>query len=199
MVADLFRPLLNSPWRATALRSFTSRLATPETIYAASINQLKRLLLNYCIRCQLGLFSIFYHTAILYVVNALIHEAKTAAAHDSGTTISAEWRFYLDLCIAGCRAHSGSYRALGSVARGILTMAVRHGIIPLRKAVHVADELQELRRRQNDAVEELGDLAHGGWIIDQDLSMTDPGAAVGVNLAEQFGELMISDEMMTAD
>jgi hypothetical protein len=196
MVSKLFRPFLASPWRATALRSFNSQYATPEAIYAASINQLKRMLLIYCLHCKLGLFSLFYHTAMLFTVNALVLEIS--AAHGGNATIGAECRFYMDLCIAGSQANAGSYRGFGSVASGLLVMALRHGIINTRKAARVARELKELKRR-HDVVLELGKRAPGGWIMDQDLGMIDPKAAAVDNLAKLLQKLMVSDEVPAAE
>lgn len=196
MISDLFRPFLASPWRATPLRSFDSPYTTPEAIHAASTNQLKRMLLLFCFRCKLGLFSLFYHTAVLYVVNALVLEIRRAPS--ASVTTGAECRFYMDLCIAGGQANAGSYRAFGSVASGLLAMALQNGIINIRKAARVARELRELRRH-HDAVEELGKRAPGGWVVDQALAMTDPEAAAVDNLADRLQKLMVSDGVSMAD
>jgi hypothetical protein len=196
IIVDIFRPFLSTSWRATPLRSFASSRATPESIYAASVNQLKRLTLIYRIHCKLGLFSVFSHTPMLYVVNAMVYEANVAIRNGSGR-MGAEWQFYLDLCLTGYQSLFGSFRAHGTAAKGILVMGLQHGIINARRAGRVVGDLKDLERRY-DVLKELGDgRAHAGWIVDQELGMKDPEAAAGGSLAEQFQNLMISDDGST--
>lgn len=162
------------------------------------MNQLKRLLLLYRLQHKLGLFSVFIHTAILYVANAMIREASTAIRNGS-MGMSDEWYFYLDLCIAGNHSLFGSFRAFGTLTEGIMAMALRHGAITPRQARRVAGDLQRLGRRYDASKEVLGErsAAQVGWVVDHNLSMIDPEAAIGGSLADEFHKLMLLGDTET--
>jgi hypothetical protein len=198
-VIKVFQPFLASPSRTTHLRSFANPRATPEAICAASINQLKRLLLVYRLQSKLGLFSVLIHTAILYVANAMVHEASSAI-HKGVIGLSGEWQFYLDLCIAGNHSLFGSFRAFGTLTKGIMAMALRHGVITPRKAKRVARDLRELGAKY-DVVKDLGNgrAETVAWIVDHDLGTIDPERAAGGALADEFQKLMLHDDTETQE
>jgi hypothetical protein len=201
MIVDIFRPFLATPWRATPIHTFATPHATPEGIYAASVNQLKRLMLMHRLHhSKIGLYSPFDHIPILYVMNALVHEASTAA-RQGGTvgsvTMPAEWQFYLDLCLRGYQSMFESFPTFDSAAKGMLALALRHGVITARRAERVAAQLKEIGKKY-DIATHLGD-ARTGWIVDQDLGMTDPEAAAGGSLADELQNMMIHDNTDNTD
>ncbi|KUI52891.1 Nitrogen assimilation transcription factor nit-4 [Cytospora mali] len=72
-ILDLFRPFLHGqPNQALKLSPFTAESKTPAAIYAASVNQLKHLILIFRTRYSCATTSILWHNALLYVANACL-------------------------------------------------------------------------------------------------------------------------------
>ncbi|GJD05294.1 C6 transcription factor [Colletotrichum higginsianum] len=183
VVTDLFRPFLDSPFRSERLPSFSTDFATPEAVYTASVTQLKRLLLLYRLRHKSASLSMLWKTAVVYVANATIREAGTAtatAAYDNNDNepTANERRFYLDLCLSALEDLYVSFPVFGSVAQGMVGMAIRHEAIPAEKAAGVLRRLDEIARRRA-AGQGMTDKAEARWIVDFDLAMTNPEAAQG--------------------
>jgi hypothetical protein len=199
MIVDIFRPFISSPRRATPIHVSATPHASPEGIYAASVNQLKRLLLVHRLNCsKMGVASPFSHIPILYVMNALVHEASSIAVRQGGSAaMPTEWQFYLDLCLTSYQSMFESFRTFGSAAKGMMAMALRHGVITTRRAERGAAEMQEIGRKY-DIAKDLGD-ERVAWIVDQDLGMTDSEAAGGTSLADGLQKLIIHDDTETTD
>jgi hypothetical protein len=192
IVTDLFRPFLRSPSHTILLNSFRSAQAVPEAIHAASVNQLKQLLLTFRLNCKTASFSIFWQTGLIYVANAMICEA---------TTNSPEWRFYLALCLAGTEDLHGSFRISRAVAQGLLSMALQHRAISFGEARRVVAELQELGRHHTAVLQ--GSLTaneqeiEATWIVDLELAMVDRESAQCGKNAAKCEELLLLDEFTT--
>ncbi|EFQ32816.1 hypothetical protein CGRA01v4_07741 [Colletotrichum graminicola] len=194
IITDLFRPFLDSSLGSERLSSFSTELATPEAVYTASVEQLKRLLLLYRLRYRHASFSVLWQTAIIYVANAMIREAGVAAQDpDAAPPSEQEWGFYLDLCLVGLEDLYVSFRVFGPIAQGIMSMALRNAAIPAEKAARVLRQLGKIEKQHN-ASQGMADKAETRCIVDLDLALTDPEAAQGQNLVEQLAELML-DEM----
>ncbi|KAK6210002.1 c6 transcription factor [Colletotrichum tabaci] len=103
-----------------------------------------------------------------------------------------ERRFYLDLCLSALEDLYVSFPVFGSVAQGMVGMAMRHEAIPAEKAAGVLRRLAEIARRRA-AGQGMTDKAEARWIVDFDLAMTNPEAAQGRYLAEQLEGLMLSE------
>lgn len=72
-ILDLFRPfLLAQPHQALRLGRFAAENSTPAAIYAASVNQLKHIILVFRTRFSCAATSILWHNALLYVANACL-------------------------------------------------------------------------------------------------------------------------------
>jgi hypothetical protein len=113
--------------------------------------------------------------------------------------MAAEWQFYLDLCLTGYQSLLGSFRAFGSAAKGILAMALRHGVITASRAKRGARDLEELGRKY-DNLKGLGDgKSHASWILDQDLAMVDSEAAAARSFAAKFQDLILEDNVNTPE
>jgi len=194
IITDLFRPFLDSSLGTERLSSFPTELATPEAVYTASVEQLKRLLLLYRLRYRHAGLSVLWQTAIIYVANAMIREAGVAAQDpDASPPSEQEWGFYLDLCLVGLQDLCVSFRAFGFITQGIMSMALRNAAIPTEKAARVLRQLGEIEKQHN-ANQGMTVKAETRCIVDFDLALTDPKAAQGQNLVEQLAELML-DEM----
>ncbi|OHE91707.1 hypothetical protein CORC01_12998 [Colletotrichum orchidophilum] len=188
VVTDLFRPCLAADFKSQRLYSFSTKHATPEAVYASSVTQLKRLLLLYRLRYKNANYSVLWQTAVVYVANAMIQEGGVSLPRADGQT-SNEWRFYLDLCLAGLEDLYASFPVFGSVAQGMVGMALRHSAIPTEKAARVLAQLDEIDRR-HAAIKGMTDKTEAQWIIDLDLATTDFERARARNLVEELRKLM---------
>ncbi|KAM0549153.1 hypothetical protein ACHAPJ_009608 [Fusarium lateritium] len=175
IITDVFRPFLTSNNQPLCMATFSTPGATPEAAYGASVNQLKRLLLIYRLNFETAMLSVLWQTGLIYVANAMMREVKTN---------SNEWRYYLHLCMAGLE---DLY-----VSRSVYS-ALEHGALKATESRRIKDELEELGQH-HDAVRRIGDGSEvATWIIDLDLAMTDPEAAMGGKLAKKFQELIVED------
>ncbi|KAK2033539.1 hypothetical protein LX32DRAFT_553579, partial [Colletotrichum zoysiae] len=193
VVTDLFRPFLDSALATERLSSFSTELATPEAVYAASVEQLKRLLLLYRLRYRHASLSVLWQTAVIYVANAMIREAGVAAQDPEVPPGEQERAFYLDLCLAGLEDLYVSFPVFGSITQGIMGMALRNAAMRTERAAQLLRQLGEIEK-QHRANQGMTDKAEARCIVDFDLALTDPEAAQGRNLVEQLEELML-DEM----
>ncbi|RBR07086.1 uncharacterized protein FIESC28_10832 [Fusarium coffeatum] len=174
IITDLFRPLLQGEFSSAPLRTFEADNATPQTVYHASIGQMKRLLLSH--RSDMGpeVLSIFWQSCVIYVANAVIH----------GGEDQQERQFYVKLGLTGLQELYLSYRVSGKVVKAIAAMAIRNGVLDKDQAVDVRRRLEETAGRF-----EMDSQAVGKWVIDLDLAVTDfAGAQVG-KLAEDFDSI----------
>lgn len=72
-ILDLFRPFLcRQPNQPLQLGRFTAENRTPAAIYAASVNQLKHIILVFRTRFSCATTSLLWHNALLYVANACL-------------------------------------------------------------------------------------------------------------------------------
>ncbi|GKT88963.1 C6 transcription factor [Colletotrichum tofieldiae] len=105
----------------------------------------------------------------------MIREAGTAVRAPDMPP-SDDWRFYLDLCLAGLEDLDGA-AASGD---------------PDGESGAGAEAAGEIEK-QHAASQGMTDKVEARWIIDFDLAMTDPEAAQGRNLVEQLEGLMLNE------
>ncbi|OHW96185.1 C6 zinc finger domain-containing protein [Colletotrichum incanum] len=182
IVLDLFRPLIRQNDVSTLrLRSFTSKQATPEAVYKASTNQLKRIVLFYRQAFPESSSCLFWHSALLYLANAILREAKTSGQ-------SPEWRFYFRLCIASYQTLYCSFRLAKGITISLLSMGLERGFVGVRYAKAVRRDL-ELRGKHHD----VSDRVPHSLVVDLDLAVTDPSAAQAERLVQRFQELKLHE------
>jgi len=179
IVADLFRQLPPQVQSTKLQRTFDTPRSRPRAIYAASINQLKRLLLIFRTSFEQASLSLLSQTVLVYVCNAVIREAQNSD--------QVEWRFYLRLCLAAEEDLYGSYRESWFVTRAILSMALERNAVTVSEAKGVLQELLELGRHHN----KRGDESNTRSIIDLDLAYTNSAAARVETYAGKFDELVL--------
>ncbi|KAK1622906.1 hypothetical protein BDP81DRAFT_333214 [Colletotrichum phormii] len=188
VVTDLFRPFLATEYKSQRLYSFSTHYATPEAVYASSVTQLKRLLLLYRLRYKSANYSVLWQTAVVYVANAMISEGGMTLRADGQP--GNEWKFYLDVCLAGLEDLYASFPVFGSIAQGMVGMALRHSAIRTNKATSVLTQLDEIERR-HASIKGMTDKTEARWIIDLDLATTDFEGAQARNLVEELQKLMV--------
>ncbi|KAK7421280.1 hypothetical protein QQZ08_009996 [Neonectria magnoliae] len=171
-ILDIFRPFLCRPGQPTLqLKTFSSPKSSPDHIYAASVNQLKRLVIVYRMSYESSGFTIVWHTALLYVANAVLQSP------DDG-----EWLFYFLLCLYGYQGLRRCYPVVEAIAGALLSMAMRNGHMSSRVARRIMTELKgkSLRRVPREI--------RAPFMADLDLAMSDPSAATAEKLAGMFEE-----------
>jgi hypothetical protein len=199
VILDLFRPYLQRPGlEPVQLRNFSSAQSTTDSVYAASVNQIKHLSLTYRKNYPAASYSIMWHNAALYLANAMLREARQqpSTLHTGGsrrssssaaTANSSECQFYIQLCLAGYTDLHVSYPVAVLIARGLLSMGMRDGTMTVSQVSSVARRLDRNGRNHGIAMSDT----RASFIVDLDLAVNDLVAAqVGV-LADQFDELMM--------
>jgi hypothetical protein len=174
IIADVFRPLLHSELSSALLRTLKADNATPQTVYYASIRQLKRLLLSHRLEMGPEVLSIFWQSCIIYVANAVIH----------GEDDQEEKQFFIQLCLAGLQELFLSYRISGTIVKGVAAMAIGKGILEQTRASQIRVGLEEIGQRHDLGNE--GSEVMASWVLDLDLAVTDLVHAQGGILARRF-------------
>lgn len=183
LIIDLFRPFVQGPHKNAELKSFSSPSSTPRAVYTSSVNQLKRLVLVYRVRFPSASYTFLWHTALLYVANAML------GAHHVGRDPDA--RAWLRLCLSGYKKLFGSFRVVENIVLGLLSMALRDGIISLPEA---RDVLTQLRSRATAARKRpANSSAKATFMVDLNLSMVDPLAAKVDRVAKIFDQLSLPE------
>ncbi|EQB50464.1 hypothetical protein CGLO_10082 [Colletotrichum gloeosporioides Cg-14] len=193
IVTDLFRPFLTPPTCNLRLNLFSSQHATPKAVYAASVNQLKRLCLLFRLRYKKARFSGLWQTAVIYVANAMMQEA--AQSKPQHQRPGREWRFYLDLCLAGLTDLCVSFSTSGAISRAVVVMALQNGTLKPAEANRVLIELKRLEMAHEEARLKLNGNTEATWVVDLNLALTDIEAARGQSLVQRFEKMMLSSEV----
>ncbi|KAI1467078.1 uncharacterized protein F4812DRAFT_48310 [Daldinia caldariorum] len=96
-VMEVFWPFLQeSADKVVKMDHLTATTATTKDIHKSSVNQLKRLVLIYCINFNNACSSTLWHIALLYLANAMLCETmRSGHLHDP------ECWFYFMLCTTG--------------------------------------------------------------------------------------------------
>ena len=175
-VLDLFRPFVLSDNQRAFKRS-TPFSRSPEAIFAASIEQLKRLVLLY-------FKSYLSYAPRIWANVAFIHLANTVLKDRSNP----EWRFFFLLCIRGYQKLVPFLAVAEKIAKGFLGMAVEEG------AMSGAESYSIGRMMRSETLQYVRGL-QDGFVIDLDLALVDQGAARVDTLRQKFEETSIYEEL----
>lgn len=174
----MFREVSHRSDEPFGMNSFETRRIFPRAIYAASVNQLKRLLLAFRLSFPTASCSILSQTVLIYVGNAVLLAAEE--------TEQSESQFYLRICLAGLEDLYGSYRQAWGVMKGLLSLSLKRDAINPDEAGRIMREMMVLGRHHNNP-EEMTSSA----MMDLELACIDPSAAQVNCLAGQFDDLML--------
>lgn len=179
-VLDLFRPFLG---RSTAhgLVSFSSPDSHPSQVFAASLKQLKRLVLVLHLHRPPAERSSFLLSNLIHLLGGLLHNV------DDG-----EWKFYFALCLALGSQLGVSFGAVAPVIQGSLVMAVRRGALTNTEAL----ELSKTYVPAAPAPEKAESVR---FVLDFDLAMTARQDAVADALARAFDDLQLFGEWINEE
>ncbi|KAH7175468.1 N-terminal fungal transcription regulatory domain-containing protein [Dactylonectria macrodidyma] len=177
-IIDIFTPFLCRPGQPKQkLRTFSSPMCSPDDVYTASLDQLKRLIIVYRLNHESSALTIVWHTAMLYVANAALR------GQDDD-----HWLFYFLLCIYGYQTLGRSYPVGLAIVRALLSMAMRNGYMSSESARDIWAEINGQCPRH--APQQI----HATLVADLDLAMSDPNAASVERLADAFEENALVDQ-----
>ncbi|KAL7915456.1 N-terminal fungal transcription regulatory domain-containing protein [Trichoderma velutinum] len=167
-VLCLFKPCIQQ-LGPNRLRSLPKSISSPELVYAASISQLKQLVVNYRLHFASSTYTILWHTALIYLANEILNTPKDD-----------DWFFYFLLCVYGYERLRRSWRVTASISRALLSMALRKGDITSSTARRILKDLQSDRFRKR-----FGEI-RATFMADLDLAASDPGSATVEKQADDF-------------
>lgn len=188
LVLDIFRPFLDKTTNPP-LVSFEAchHKGDADVVYRASVDQLKRLVLFYLVKFDSTTHSALWRPALIYALNALIRDARLSPKR----TRSREWMFYFRVCMFGLSKQLPCYHITDKVVRGIFSMAVRDQVVSRTEATKMLNEMRREAGTKDQA--EVDDMitndGKGSFIIDLDLALLDPPAAIVDVLVDQFDNL----------
>jgi hypothetical protein len=177
-IISLFRPLVVHQQHGMALGLSTADANPAETISRASVTQLKRLMVSYQSRAPTELSTVHWHTASLYVANAMIRGHGEYKGR----------RSYFSRCLEGYKMLYPRYAVTVPIFKSLLSMAVTHGVISSQEAYDALGQLLARKGGQQSAVAEPTKCC---FMIDLDLALTDMGAAHIDSLAQRFDDMVM--------
>ncbi|KAK7993915.1 Anp1-domain-containing protein, partial [Apiospora arundinis] len=115
-IIDILRPVLkSSSYRNEPMRTSSASESLPELAHNASVNQLKSLLMEYRTNYEEAEYSVLWHTGLLHLANAVLHETENA-----------DWRVYFMFCIYGYETLRRPYPVSEVLMQGLQSMCERH-------------------------------------------------------------------------
>ncbi|CAI6339964.1 unnamed protein product [Periconia digitata] len=155
-VLEVFRPFLPPGKRIRIAEYLETSTASPETIFAASAQQLKSLTAN-CIEQQHGTATIFWAgIGLMQVANAVLRDVA-----------SSDWRHSFLFCIRSFKLLFPAFAVCKGIVRGLLAMAVFESTsMSSSEALSIMEEFQAGETFHDD-------IAHptGGFVVDFDMAV----------------------------
>ncbi|RYP53836.1 hypothetical protein DL768_001287 [Monosporascus sp. mg162] len=156
---------------------------SPDAAFAASVNQLKILIVEYRTNYVASVYSILWHNGLIYLANAMLQD-----------TSDPEWRLYLLLCIYGYESLSRPYRISEVIAQGLLSMTLRDTNMSASEARKI---MSDLKKSGLDYVKkDLEEEVRATFMLDLTLALSDPVRATVENMAKEFDSFAISQDFL---
>ncbi|KAI8945961.1 hypothetical protein F4801DRAFT_566339 [Xylaria longipes] len=185
-ILDMWQPFIRKDGEEIPqLMTFTALDRTPDAAYAASVQQLKQLIVEYRSRHAESTYSILWHNGLIYLVNAMLKRTDP------------NWRLYLLLCIYGYERLRRPYRMSEVVTQGLLTMTMRYTNMSGGEAYKIMEELKG--RGLVDVEEDLEDKIRATFMVDLSLALTDPEAARADKMASDFTVMAAFQDLVDLD
>ncbi|OTA60803.1 hypothetical protein K449DRAFT_406281 [Hypoxylon sp. EC38] len=186
-IMDIFRPFFGKgTGQQSRLTTFSAWDSSPDTAYAASVCQLKHLVVEYRSNFVASTYSILWHTGLLYLANAMLKD-----------TSDPKWHLYLLLCIYGYESLSRPYRIAEVIVQGLLSMTLREHNMTGSEAQKIINELRE--GRMDGVRRDFKKKVRAQFMVDMDLALTDPEEARAENLAAEFDTLALFQDFLDYD
>ncbi|KAI0122595.1 hypothetical protein F4814DRAFT_438582 [Daldinia grandis] len=178
-ILDIFRPFVGkSEGERPRLTTFSAWDSSPDAVCAASVAQLKNLIVEYRSNFVESTCSILWHTGLLYLANATLKD-----------TTDPDQRLYLMLCLYGYESLSRPFRISEVIVQGLLSMTLKGTDMTGSEAQRIVDELKE--GRPDNAKQDLGHRTRATFMVDLDLALKHPEQAMAENLAAEFENLAL--------
>ncbi|KAI0805335.1 hypothetical protein GGR55DRAFT_690676 [Xylaria sp. FL0064] len=185
-ILDMWQPFIyKDNNEVPLLKTFSARDRTPDAAYGASVNQLKRLIVEYRSKHAASTYSLLWHNGLIYLANAMLR------------CTDPEWHMYLLLCIYGYERLNRTYRMSEVVAQGLLSMTMRDTNMAGSEAYKIMDELRE--RGLIHVQEDLEDKIRATFMVDLNLALTNPEAARAESMASDFIDLVTFQDLVDLD
>ncbi|KAK7967895.1 uncharacterized protein PG986_002172 [Apiospora aurea] len=199
----ILRPFLGSA-ATLRLQSFAAADSTPDKIFDASMNQLKRLLYIYISQLQSSLYSPILSCGMMHLNTALMKAATTRRngngngngnrdEDDADADAADEWRFYFRLSLVYLQELYKRYPMWLDVIKAMLAMAVDSGNLTSAEALRIIEAVA----RESGQHHLISAQVFSSCIVDFDLAITDPDRARVHELALKFDQLALFDEFTT--
>ncbi|RYO90667.1 hypothetical protein DL766_002864 [Monosporascus sp. MC13-8B] len=174
IMLDIFRRFMKrSSDDRFRMATFSAWDSSPDAAFAASVNQLKTLIVEYRTNYMASAYSILWHSGLMYLANAMLRD-----------TSDPEWRLYFLLCIYGYESLSRPYRISEVIAQGLLSMTLRDTNMSASEARKIMEDLHEcgLDHVKKNMEEEV----RATFALDLTLALSDPAGATVENMAKEF-------------
>jgi hypothetical protein len=158
-------------------QSFSSEDSSPEAIYAASIKQLKHIVVMFRHSCPGRFHSIYLNAALIRIMNDVINDINEP-----------DWRFYFLLCFCMMQDLYVCFLIFEAQMQGMLAMAMKKNLITGADARVLRDKF--LERGKHHKYSHDG----GSFAIDLDLAMSSMEDAKAYAMAAEFNDMTLFDE-----
>lgn len=189
-ILDIFETFDYDEQRNHRLRSFASADASIKGILRTSTNQLKKLVLDCRLHRPRALLVTHANSAMLHVANAILRDA---ASLESSSFSGTNCRFHFLTALANCADMYICFPVFGSISRGLLSMAMRDGLLSSKDAKELIVALEERGVHHDVSVKRPG----GAFAIDFELATREHEEAQAYAMAQQFDELSLFSEIMS--
>ena len=162
------------------MTTFNTSSYTPNAICERSTTRLKRLIVNYRLNYTSSSFTILWHTALIYVANAVFNSNKDE-----------DWYSYLLLCLYGYQRLSRSWRLAEAISKGLLSMALRNGDISSASARRI------LLHFENRSPDRIAGGIRATFMVDLRRALSEPSSSTVEYLADQLEDNLMLREYTT--
>ncbi|KAI1143862.1 hypothetical protein F5Y05DRAFT_362848 [Hypoxylon sp. FL0543] len=186
-VLDIFRPFIQRPAeKRPRLKTFSAWDSTPDAVFSASVNQLKRLIIDYRTNYETSAYSILWHTGLLYLANAMLENSEDP-----------ETRLYFLLCVYGYERLKRPYRISRVIVQGLLSMMLRDTDMSGEEARKILGDLGD--DRWDQVTKQVEEKIRATFMVDLNLAAKDPERAMVENMAEEFEGMALLQDFLNRD
>ncbi|KAI0554357.1 hypothetical protein F4679DRAFT_597404 [Xylaria curta] len=179
-ILDMWQPFVHDEEnRAPQLSTFTAPDCTPDAAYAASLQQLKQLIVEYRSRHAASTYSMLWYNGLIYLLHAMLR------------CTDPNWRLYLLLCIYGYERLRRPYRIAEVVTQGLLTVTMSDTNTSWEEACKIMEELKG--RGLVDVRDDLENKIRATFMSDLSLELTEAEAVSAENLASDMNMAEFQD------
>lgn len=159
--------------------SFTSMDSHPKHIYAASINQLRGIILNYPTYAAGSSFTSYINPGVLALSLALLEDRSDP-----------QWRSYFLLCVRCWRDLCASYPAFRTIMQAFLWMAMQKNAFTAHESKEIMEWVEGNGRHHAKVIEPFTTFIFDPTSADASGSQTHA-------MALKFDEMILFDEFTT--